>query len=290
MVAATVENRSESGLGSTMPTESFESEAVISPDSVQSDTGEVIVTETSSVLTTNGDLFINFLDLSFNKISDAGCGALANLIALADRDPDDELHALVLVSCDIGPKSLSRLFYSLSDNYALQTLDVSKNELDEQSAGLLRDSLISNKTLVSLTMQEAGLNPILIKALKEGLAKNRSVTYLDLSMNLGIGSPGAILICEALLDNDTVEMVNLCKCQIDSKAGPTLADLVMLSKSVEDLNLSYNMLGETAVLALNLAAQRQRFGMDIAVHLYDCSSPKKYPDGKITSRKYNASP
>ena len=47
------------------------------------------------------------------------------------------------------------------------------------------------------------------------------------------------MLCEALLENSTVEMVNLCKCQIDSKAGPTLADLVMLP-GLWDLNLSYN--------------------------------------------------
>ncbi|QDZ24365.1 hypothetical protein HOP50_13g69030 [Chloropicon primus] len=238
-----------------------------------------------SVLTTNHDLFVNHLDLSFNKISDAGCGSIANMIALADRDPDDELHSLFLVSCDIGPKSLSRLFYSLSDNFNLQTLDISKNVLDKQAAGLLGSSLLTNTTLVSLTMQEVGLNVAHIQKMKEGLAKSKSLTYLDLSQNLGVGSPGAVLICEALLDNDKVELVNLCKCQIDSKAGPTLADLVMLSKSLEDLNLSYNMLGETAVLALNLAAQRQRFGTEVSVHLYDCSSPKKYPDGKSTSRR-----
>lgn len=233
-----------------------------------------------SVLATNGDLYINHLDLSFNKISDAGCGAIANLIALADGDPDDEINSLVLVSCDIGPASLSRLFYSLSENSNLQTLDVSKNNLDERAAALLADALVTNTTLVSLTLQETGLNPSKMKKLKDGLAKNRAITYLDLSQNLGLGSPGAIVLCEALLENSTVEMVNLCKCQIDSKAGPTLADLVMLSRSVEDLNLSYNYMGETAVLALNLAAQRQRCGTDIAVHLYDCSRPKKYPDGK----------
>ena len=232
-----------------------------------------------SVLTTNKDLYINHLDLSFNKVSDAGCGSIANLIALADGDPDDELNGLSLVSCDIGPKSLSRMFYSLNTNISLQTLDISKNELDEQAASLLGDALISNHFLISLTMQEVSLTPTMIQKLKPGLEKNKSVTFLDLSMNLELGSPGAVLLCEALLSNDNVEMLSLCKCQIDSKAGPTLADLVMLSKSLEDLNLSYNILGETSVLALNLAAQRQRFNTNIEVHLYDCSSPKKYPDG-----------
>ena len=232
-----------------------------------------------SVLATNGNLFINHLDLSFNKVSDAGGGAIANLIALADRDPDDEINSLLMVSCDIGPKSLSRLFYGLNTNTALQTVDLSKNEMDEQSAHLLGDALIANKTLRSLTLQENGLNPVLLNKMKEGLAKNKSLTYLDLSANVDIGSPGAVVICEALLKNDCIEMLSLCRCQIDSKAGPTLADLVMLSHSLEDLNLSYNILGETSILALNLAAQRQKFGTGISVHLYDCSSPRKIPLG-----------
>ena len=53
-------------------------------------------------------------------------------------------------------------------------------------------------------------------------------------------------------------MLSLAACQIDAKAGPILADLVMNTKALEDLNLSSNPLGDTAVLALNLATTRQK--------------------------------
>lgn len=232
-----------------------------------------------SVLNSNEELIVNELDLSDNQISDGGCGAIANFLAFSNEEYiDEEINTLNIASNDIGPKSLGRLFYSLNMNLSLTYLNISRNMVGKEGVHSLNEMLGSNKALQHLVLQDVGIDDTCIGEITENLAKNKSLISLDLAKN-AILSSGAVKLCEALLGNSELLMLSLAACQIDAKAGPILADLVMNTKALEDLNLSSNPLGDTAVLALNLATTRQKnSSMGIMLSLQNCSGGARRGD------------
>lgn len=141
------------------------------------------------------------LDLSGNRIMDAGATALAQLIGTSGYT---QLVALCLRSCDIGPAGAEDLGAAIAKNQYLTHLDMSgmkgitRNHIGARGCQALCQCLaLDSQVLCHLNLDENGISNEGCEALAEVLQKNTALQTLSLSSN-GIGTPGGERLAAAL--------------------------------------------------------------------------------------------
>ncbi|GAM22296.1 hypothetical protein SAMD00019534_054710, partial [Acytostelium subglobosum LB1] len=161
--------------------------------------------------------------------------------------------------------------------YALETLDLSNNSIDDASCLIvssgvrgcptLRSLLLTNnrfgnnldgldlgRTITSLTMSNNKIMPSGIKWIGKYLQHNTSVTSLDLSYN-SLESKGAKKLAKSLSKNQVLRKLDLSFNRIESDGAVCMFE-AMRTNVIDDLNIQGNMLDNTCVKPLCSALDR----------------------------------
>ena len=185
------------------------------------------------------------LDLSSTYISERDVQHLAEF--LSSSQCLEELN--VSGNC-FSASSISILFLGLQQNRTLKNLymrsnDQSPNQISIEAIETL-SAYFRNKEkckLVTLDLRYCTITSDLAIVLAHGLSKNCSIKEIDLANN-PIDDYGTIALSQALTENKTISKLFLARCNITATGGEALATSVMVNTSVEQLDVSYNSLGE----------------------------------------------
>ncbi|XP_078528559.1 NACHT, LRR and PYD domains-containing protein 12-like isoform X2 [Lissotriton helveticus] len=187
------------------------------------------------------------LDLEQNKLGDAG----ASLLWEALKHPDTRLQKIRLIFCGITGASCAALAAALPSNRSLLELDLKQNELGDAGATLISEALKRPDTrLQKINLDCCGITGASCAALAAALCSGRSL--LDLGLRLStLGDAGATLLCDALKHPDTrLQKINLNSCEITGASCAALAAALRPNRSLLELDLGCNPLGDAGATLL----------------------------------------
>ena len=216
------------------------------------------------------------IDLSYNRISDAGCVALQKYLEMTKRiavldlrmndfgvagmkklaeglKANTSLQSLVLRGCKIGDRGGLSMAEVLQSNTTLRSLDVSDCDLELPSLIAFRTDLQQNNSLEELVLDR----PIVRGTSADDLAThmaaliqhNKSLRRLSLRKQ-GIKDFGAERIAEALAGNSTLLSIDLGANKIGRDGAAALAEMLLLNDTLGELILDGNAIEDEGCLAL----------------------------------------
>ncbi|XP_054432803.1 ribonuclease inhibitor isoform X2 [Pteronotus mesoamericanus] len=217
----------------------------------------------SGLLATKAEL--GTLELGDNRLGDAGVAALCPGLL----SPGCQLKTLWLWECDITAGGCRDLCRVLRDKGSLRELSVAGNELRDEGARLLCESLREPRCrLQSLWVKSCSLTAACCPHVGAMLAQNRSLQELQLSNNQ-LGDAGVGELCRGLgQPGTTLRVLWLGDCEVTDEGCSSLASLLLASRSLQELDLSNNCVSEVGVLKLVESAQRPSCTLEKLV-LYD---------------------
>ncbi|XP_047693010.1 NACHT, LRR and PYD domains-containing protein 2 [Prionailurus viverrinus] len=164
------------------------------------------------------------------------------------RHPKCNLQCLRLVSCSASAQQWAHLSSSLEINQSLTCLNLTANELTDESARLLCKTLRHPKCFLQrLSLENCNLTEACCKELSSALIVNQSLTHLCLAKN-ALGNGGVKLLCEGLSYPDCqLQMLVLWYCSIGSNGCHHLSTLLQQNSSLTHLDLGLNHIGITGL-------------------------------------------
>lgn len=199
------------------------------------------------------------LDLSNNALDSQA----ANEIFYAVRK-NKVLERLGISGNKIGPEVASSLSGMVKKNFFLTYLDLSDNQMGERkfwkptgeivhvpSAGpALGDALRYNKTLTVLKVKGNLLGADTGHAFANGVARHRSLKWLDLSGNLILPGGGkALALSLNSAKRSTLTRLNVADNHLGKKAAKLFSATLKRNRTLRHLDLSRNELGTHAGIA-----------------------------------------
>ncbi|XP_034355471.1 ribonuclease inhibitor isoform X1 [Arvicanthis niloticus] len=187
------------------------------------------------------------LDLGSNKLGNAGIAALCSGLLL----PSCRLRTLWLWECDVTAEGCKDLCRVLRTKQSLKELSLAGNELKDEGARLLCESLLEPSCqLESLWVKTCSLTAASCPYFCSVLTKNRSLLELQMSSN-PLGDLGVLELCKALGQPDTVlRVLWLGDCDVTDSGCSSLATVLLANRSLRELDLSNNCMGDSGVLQL----------------------------------------
>ncbi|XP_067882390.1 NACHT, LRR and PYD domains-containing protein 3-like isoform X2 [Heterodontus francisci] len=206
------------------------------------------IEDLASALSTNRSL--TDLDLSGNNLGDSG----VKLLSEALKNPDCKIQELWLVGNNLTTSCIDDLASALSTNRSLTDLNLNYNELGDSGVKLLSEALRNPDCKIQkLWLVGNNLTDSCIEDLASTLSTNRSLTDLDLSYNK-LGDSGVKLLSEALRNPDCkIQKLELENNNLTASCIEVLASAVSTNRSLTDLDLSDNKLGDSGVKQLSEA-------------------------------------
>ncbi|XP_037116568.1 uncharacterized protein LOC119128357 isoform X2 [Syngnathus acus] len=200
----------------------------------------------ASVLSSPGNL--RELDLSSNGLCDDGLEALAAGLA----KPQCTLQVLELQNCELSKKSCEALASVLSSSRTLSHLDLGWNDLHDDGLEALAAGLAKPQcTLQVLGLMGCQLSKKSCEALASVLSSPGSLRELDLSGNKFHDNDGLEALAAGLAKPQcTLQVLRLRSCKLSKKSCEALASILSSSRTLRELDLSWNDLHDHGLEAL----------------------------------------
>nr|CAI9704839.1 unnamed protein product [Rangifer tarandus platyrhynchus] len=205
------------------------------------------------------------LDLGSNRLGDAGLAELCPGLL----SPSSQLRALWLWECDLTVSSCRDLCRILQTKETLKELSLTGNSLGDEGAQLLCESLLQpGCQLESLWVKSCGFTAACCQHLGSVLTQNKRLLELQLSSN-PLGDAGVHVLCQALGQPGTVlRVLWVGDCELTNSSCGDLASLLLANRSLRELDLSNNALGDPGILQLLGSLEQPTCGLEQLV-LYD---------------------
>ncbi|XP_069857372.1 ribonuclease inhibitor-like [Dipodomys merriami] len=187
------------------------------------------------------------LDLGSNKLGDAGLALLCPGLRLHGS----QLQVLWLWECDITAEGCRELCGLLKAQPGLKELSVASNDLGDEGARLLCESLLEpGSPLESLWVKSCNLTDACCPHFRSVLAQNKSLLELQLSSNK-LGDSGVQELCQGLGQPGCVlRVLWLGDCDVTNNGCSSLASALLANHSLRVLELSNNCMGDPGVQQL----------------------------------------
>ncbi|XP_078060382.1 NACHT, LRR and PYD domains-containing protein 3-like isoform X2 [Mustelus asterias] len=202
----------------------------------------------ASALSTNRSLID--LDLGGNKLGDSG----VKLMSVALRNPDCKIQKLDLSGNDLTDSCAEDLASALSTNRSLIDLNLGDNKLGDSGVKLLSVALRNPDCKIQkLDLRGNDLTDSCAEDLASALSTNRSLIDLNLGGN-NLGDSGVKLLSVALRNPDCkIQKLHLSGNDLTDSCAEDLASALSTNRSLIDLYLSSNNLGDSGVKLLSVA-------------------------------------
>eukprot|EP00581_Thalassiosira_minuscula_P009710 CAMPEP_0183709706 /NCGR_PEP_ID=MMETSP0737-20130205/5694_1 /TAXON_ID=385413 /ORGANISM="Thalassiosira miniscula, Strain CCMP1093" /LENGTH=1745 /DNA_ID=CAMNT_0025937873 /DNA_START=28 /DNA_END=5265 /DNA_ORIENTATION=+ len=179
---------------------------------------------------------VTSLNLRRNRIGIEGCSTLASAI-LDNRT----LVCIDVSGNNLGDEGMEDLSKVIPYNKSLITLNIEDNKIGDEGATAFAESLMENATLAEINLSgnligDRGAGD-LFKVLGSA---NGTVTSLQLRFN-AISDEGATELASALLDNETLQLVDLSNNNITNAGAKDLMKVVSINDTLEVLELGGNV-------------------------------------------------
>eukprot|EP00753_Platysulcus_tardus_P011364 PLAT3286.26.p1 GENE.PLAT3286.26~~PLAT3286.26.p1 ORF type:complete len:1551 (+),score=830.05 PLAT3286.26:89-4654(+) len=184
---------------------------------------------------------VDTLDLTGNRISDAGVEAVADAVL-----NNDHIQSLNLSHNSFRSGSVATLASLLSSSRRLVDLDLTGNRLRDSAIVKLCGAVADNRVLRELRLDHNRIGIAGAVAIGGMLRRNRALVALSLAWNRIRGS-GALAIAESLLYNYTLQRLDLSFNTFGAGTGgrpssavAKLRDALGSNRTLVHLDLSYN--------------------------------------------------
>ena len=163
------------------------------------------------------------LDLSCCSIDDYSLGQL-----VGEFSRHTSAKACPLGTVQAGDTELNISWISIA-----QELDISNNNIGDKGIGRIATTLLTNTSLKILNISNC--------VPTAGSSLQRSYTDGSIHMN------GRVHICTALKKNTTLKTLNFACCGISALVAESLARALEVNSSLEELDISYNNIGDKGI-------------------------------------------
>ncbi|XP_012625017.1 ribonuclease inhibitor isoform X2 [Microcebus murinus] len=205
------------------------------------------------------------LDLGSNQLGDAGLAELCPGLL----QPSSRLRTLWLWECGITAEGCRELCRVLRAKESLKELSLAGNELGDAGARLLCESLLDPSCqLESLWVKTCSLTTACCPHFSSVLAQNKSLLELQMSSNK-LGDAGVHELSQGLRQPGSVlRVLWLGDCEVTDGGCGSLASTLLANRSLRELDLSNNCMGDPGVLQLIESLRQPACALEQLV-LYD---------------------
>jgi Ran GTPase-activating protein (RanGAP) involved in mRNA processing and transport len=164
------------------------------------------------------------LCLSYSKLENQGIQFLSEGLITNASLRELEL-SYVNMTCE-GFKAFSDALLRSSNNHTptvLTRLDVSKNQIRDESIQIFAEALITNTSLQVLNLARNYIGDDGIRAIANALKVNSSLLYLNLSANVFTNRDSFVFLAEALQMNITLRELDISSTNVDFEDARILA-------------------------------------------------------------------
>ncbi len=190
-----------------------------------------------------GNSTITSLELAGNKIGDAGASALADALKV-----NSTIRDLCLRDNRIQDDGASAIAHVLAHSN-INTLVLEYNQIGDAGAAALAQAL-ENSIITRLYLTQNNIGDAGAAALAQALKKNKTITKVYLRDNQ-IGDAGAEAIAQALEENTIITSLKLGSNQIGAAGAKALAGALKKNKTITKLNLGCNKIGDQGAVDLS---------------------------------------
>ncbi|KAM9834945.1 NACHT, LRR and PYD domains-containing protein 3-like isoform 2-T3 [Syngnathus typhle] len=188
----------------------------------------------------------------------------------------------VLRECQLSKKSCEALASVLSSSRTLRELDLSWNDLHDHGLEALAAGLAKPQcTLQDLRLQRCNLSKKSCEALASVLSSSRTLSHLNLSNNdlcddglEALVAGLAALVAGLAKPQCTLEVLRLQRCQLSKKSCEALASVLSSSRTLRELDLSWNDLHDHGLEALAAGLAKPQCTLQV-LKLWNCKLSKK---------------
>jgi Ran GTPase-activating protein (RanGAP) involved in mRNA processing and transport len=218
---------------------------------------------------------LEHLDLRYHKISDAG----ATAISLLFQDAGDytcALKSICLQGNDITESGCAKICMNLTYNSSIVDVNLNGNPLGNEGGMALAQMLSKNNTLQKLDIGNTELGTESVVALATVMKTNASITHLNMENPrlYSLQEESTVQICKMLQVNSSLRELNIAKHCIRDYGARILAQNLLDNATLQVLNLRCNDIGigggealaalliksggsgNTSLVELNLASNR----------------------------------
>jgi hypothetical protein len=194
------------------------------------------------------------------SLSDLECDLLAEALRV-----NKTLTRLNLNGNKAGSRNMAKILESLQDSQSLTELHFWDNNLDSSIAPAIRTLIESNESITELDLPNLHLTDFSCELFGPTLAKNRTITSLNLFMNPNITSKGCKALAEGLKRNKALIRLNLQGCQIGDEGCIYLAEAIKTNQCLLHLNVSGQPVKAAGLKALIEGLKANDALMDLVV-------------------------
>ena len=162
--------------------------------------------------------------------------------------------------CSVDDQGVKSLASALEMNSSLEELNLRENvAVTDIGHMTLGESLKRNRALKRLDVSHCGIGDQGVKSLASALEMNGSLEELNLSWNGAGTGIGLMALGESLKRNRGLKTLNISRCGIDDQGMKSLASVLEMNGSLEELNLSGNRaVTDIGLMALGESLKRNR--------------------------------
>ena len=216
---------------------------------------------------------LNYLDLSYNPISNEGLISLGNCLS---GEQLKEIKYLNVSGCEFFFDSFKSFIKKISKNHQIQTLIFNNNNLCNNNWDRLED-VFKRMAIQNLSLGSCGLGPVIYN-IAPLFIRNATIKYLDFSHNQindkgfenfhdypmhnisleeidfstnYISDKSASTFFKNLLFNNNIRRLNFCDNHLRSESALEILQVLKRNNSILNLNLKYNIIGVKILKEIN---------------------------------------
>ena len=184
---------------------------------------------------------LNHLSVADNHICNEG-------IALLTSTELPFLKRLEIYDVEMSSTGAFTLANYLKNNISLQSLEISRNDINNDGLQAILNSLQFNCTLIQLIAINCMFSFDGAVSLGCMLRKNKTLKYLAISVN-SIGDDGITAISEGIQENTTLIQLIASDCNFSCKGAVNISKMLQNS-TLQGLDISENKIGDDGITAI----------------------------------------
>lgn len=185
----------------------------------------------------------------------------------------NQLTSLSLRHCHLKLVHVKPLAEALAKNKSLRTLDVSANNIGQNSAVRIANVLKDNVTLRSLDFSHNKIGPQGVQAFAELIKHNQSLRRLNVS-GCQIDSENTVVLANAVAENKSLSCFDISKNGAGSKGAQAFAVVLEKNNTLTSLNLIDNKFNENNEALIIKALKNNTALTALKMNLHDISIEK----------------